>query len=108
MGDKHRGDRQGVADSKYRPLKKSLKKTYKDMVKQVEKGNLPNGAVVAEFMALSRAMVSYPGFGDSHYDDFTIACDSLQKAFSGKDLNLFSQVLKNISKIKKECHHRYK
>ena len=108
MADRQGGNRQDFADRKYRPLKKSMKKTYKDMVKLVEQGQLPSGAIVTDFMAQVRTMVSYPGFGDDHYKTFTIACDSLHKAFKSKDSELFAIELKKISLHKKECHHRYK
>ena len=78
------------------------------MVKLVEKGQLPSAAIVTEFMAQARTMVSYPGFGDDHYEAFTMACDSLLKTFQGKDYELFAIELKKISLLKKECHHRYK
>ena len=108
MDDKQRDDMREIADSKYRPLKKSLKKTYKSMVKQVEIGQIPARALIDEFMAQARVMVSYPGFGDSHYKDFTLACDSLYKAFNSKELAIIKQEIKKISTLKKECHHRYK
>lgn len=108
MGNRQDGSRQDFADRKYRPLKKSMKKTYRNMVNLVEKGQLPSGAIVTEFMAQARTMVSYPGFGDDHYEAFTTACDCLHKAFKGKDYELFAIELKRISVLKKECHHRYK
>ena len=108
MGDKKGAGFREIADNKYRPLKKSLKITYKAIVNQIEKGQLPSTSLITEFMAQTRAMVSYPGFGDSHYADFTQACDSLNQAFTSKDLGHFSEELKKISILKKECHHRYK
>lgn len=108
MADRKGDSRQDFTDRKYRPLKKSMKNTYRDMVKLVEQGQLPSGAIVTEFMALARTMVSYPGFGDDRYEAFTIACDSLHKAFTSKDSELFALELKKISVLKKECHHRCK
>jgi XXXCH domain-containing protein len=53
-------------------------------------------------------MVSYPGFGDEHYHDFSAACLALKKAHAAKDMRLFSERLKEISRIKKECHSSFK
>jgi XXXCH domain-containing protein len=97
-----------LAEQKYRPLKKRLKKTFKKIKGYLERNELPPRSLVDEFMAEAAIMVSYPGFGDEHYQDFTAACLALKKARDAKDLELFSERLTKISRIKKECHHRFK
>jgi XXXCH domain-containing protein len=97
-----------LAEQKYRPLKKRLKKTFKRMKGWLERYELPPRSLVDEFMAETAVMVSYPGFGDEHYQDFTAACVALKKARDAKDLELFSERLTRISWLKKECHQRFK
>ncbi len=97
-----------LAEQKYRPLKKRLKKTFKKMMGYMERNDLPPRSLVDEFMAEAAVMVAYPGFGDEHYQDFTAACVALRKARDAKDLELFSERLTKISRLKKECHQRFK
>ena len=97
-----------LAEQKYRPLKKRLKKTFKKMKGCLERNELPPRSLVDEFMAEAVVMVSYPGFGDEHYLDFTEACLALKKARDAKDLELFTEKLARISWLKKECHQRFK
>jgi XXXCH domain-containing protein len=97
-----------LAERKYRPLKKRLKKTFKKIKGCLERNELPPHSLIDEFMAEASVMVSYPGFGDEHYQDFTEACVALKKASDAKDLGLFAERLTHISRLKKECHQRFK
>ena len=97
-----------LAEQKYRPLKKRIKKTFKKMKGCLERKELPPRSLVDEFMAEATVMVAYPGFGDEHYQDFTAACLATKKARDAKDFELFSECLAKISRLKKECHQRFK
>lgn len=97
-----------MADQKYRPLKKLIKKNFKSISASGSDGRLPSALVMEDFMAQAKVMVSYPGFGDERYSIFMAACDGLYEAFIRKDLALFAERLALLSSTKKECHHRYK
>ena len=97
-----------LAEQKYRPLKKKLKKSFKKLKEQVGKNELPSRSHVEIFLAEAAVMVSYSGFGDEHYQDFMEACTALKKASDARDFALFSERLSGISRIKKECHERFK
>ncbi|MFO7606262.1 MAG: GAK system XXXCH domain-containing protein [Desulfurivibrionaceae bacterium] len=98
----------GMADQKYRPLKKLIKKNFKSISVVTASGRLPGAPLMEDFMAQAKVMVSYPGFGDDRYSIFMAACEGLYEAFLQKDSALFAARLAVLSSTKKECHHRYK
>jgi XXXCH domain-containing protein len=98
----------GMADQKYRPLKKLIKHSFKSISSAVAAGKLPAAPLMNDFMAQVKAMVSYSGFGDERYSIFMAACEELYEVYLQKDIVLFSERLATISSIKKECHHNYK
>lgn len=102
------GERARVSEQKYRPLKNLLKKNYKLIVECADKGRFPSSSLLADFMAQVKTMVSYPGFGDEHYEPFTAACNDLLKACKGKNHDLFREKLEVVTAFKKECHGNYK
>ena len=72
------------------------------------RNDLPPRSLLDDFLAEANVMISYPGFGDEHYDDFRKACNALKDAYARKDLESFAQKMGNIAIIKKECHDRFK
>ncbi len=97
-----------IAEMKYRPLKKTLKSGYAAIRKEIEGGGLPSEAEIKDFMALTRTMVSYPGFGDDSYADFSAACQELDLAFKKRDFPAFRISFQKIGALRKSCHGRYK
>ncbi len=71
----------------------------------MEQGTLPDSAVLADFVALSQIMTSYPGFGDDHYDAYTKACLTFNKACRKNELREAQETFKSIMQIKHDCHH---
>ena len=103
--DRNRSD---LVDQKFRPLKKMMKQTSKNIAGSVANRQLPSSSVMGEFMAQVKVMVAYPGFGDEHYSAFVAACNSLYSAYKKKDLIVFGERFTAVIALKKECHHRYK
>ncbi len=101
--DKNRTE---FVDKKYRPLKKMLKKNFKNIADSVAGKRLPPALVMDDFMAQVKVMVSYQGFGDEYYPAFIVACDALYKAYRKKDQVLFTESFAVVVSLKKECHHR--
>ena len=86
-------DQAELAEQKYRPLKKRIKRSFKKLKESLKRNELPPRGLVDDFMAEASVMVSYPGFGDEHYQDFSDACAALRKAREVGDLDLFSEKL---------------
>ena len=101
--DKNRTE---FVDQKYRPLKKILKKSLKNIADYVVEKRLPPALVMDDVMAQVKVMVSYPGFGDEYYPAFIAACDALYKAYRKKDQVSFAESFAVVVSLKKECHHR--
>lgn len=97
-----------LTDRKYRPLKKLLKKSWEKIQREVAHGKLPSSLVMDEFMAQSKVMVSYPGFGDENYQEFTESCAALYQAFRAKNLQSFTDELGRVIGLKESCHNRYR
>ena len=97
-----------LAEQKYRPLKKRMKKSFKKIKELVKRNELPPRSLLEDFLAEATVMVSYSGFGDEHYHDFSEACRALKEARDAKDIEKLSLKLAEVSRIKKECHDRFK
>lgn len=95
-----------IAEKKYRPLKRELKKVFKEISESAERGELPAAMVMDNFMAYTEIMVSYPGFGDENYQSFSAACQKLLKAFKKDDLAGFGDALQAVKDIKRDCHFK--
>lgn len=95
-----------IAEQKFRPLKKSLQIPYKKIKNDLEDGRLPDSTVIAEFITLSQIMISYPGFGDEYYQEYSKACLALEKACRSKDLSAAQESFSLIRQLKHDCHHR--
>lgn len=97
-----------VAALKYRPLKKKLSATFKRVKKHIAADELPPPATIAAFLHEAREMVSFPGFGDDYYHEFSKACTALETAFQENDFATFKELTQKISSLKNTCHSRYK
>ncbi len=95
-----------IAEHKYRPLKKRLRGFYNKIKAALNRGTLPNSAILSDFMALTQIMVSYPGFGDDYYDYFRKSCLAFEKACRENDLSKAQEAFSTIMQLKHDCHHR--
>lgn len=102
------GGRAAVAEEKYRPLKKAMKKSFAVLNESVEQERLPPAAAVEQFLAEAKMMIAYPGFGDEHYPEFAQGCEALAAAHGEQDLPRFRELFAGLRARKKECHGRYK
>jgi XXXCH domain-containing protein len=93
-----------IAESKFRPLKKELKKTFAKIRQAVKGEDLPSKNDMMEFMGQIEVMISYPGFGDEYYDSFMHLCIELNSAFRAKDQIRFNECLKSVISAKNLCH----
>lgn len=100
--------RSEFGDDKYRPLKKMMKESSKDITRSLTDKKLPPAMVMDDFIALVKVMISYPGYGDERYPSFMAACEALHRSFKDKDLAAFKECFAVVVSLKKECHRLFK
>ena len=98
----------GDGDVKYKSLKKRMKKTFKTIVAAASEDRLPDEETAKSFIDDSYKMISYPGYGDEHYEEYGNVTDAFKKAFEGKNVNEVKTWVNELERLKKECHSRYK
>ena len=101
-------EQSGSTKPKYKSLKKRMKASFKIIFKSVHAGTLPPTEVVDEFMADSRLMVSYEGYGDEYYDEYMAACDKFQQACNDSNVEAAHKACDEINSITAHCHSRHK
>lgn len=99
--------RKQIAEYKFRPLKKQLRKQIKLIGQAVDSEQLPSKNSLEEFLDLVRVMISYPGFGDDYYEEFLATCLDLQNAFKRKDKELFKKTYARVIFLRNRCHKKY-
>lgn len=93
---------------KYKGLKKRLEKTWKTVREGLALGVLPEKILMDLLGGDFRAMLTYPGKGDEHYEENRKALEELQEAVAQGDLERARAVAALVERLKKECHRRYK
>lgn len=101
------GDTQSPGKPKYKHLKKRMKSTFKVLVKMIHDGQVPPKEAVDVFLEDSKLMVSYPGYGDEYYDDYTKACENFQTAFESGDVAKMHETIDVLVHEKSRCHAKY-
>ncbi len=97
-----------VAENKFRPLKKELQTVWKIIKNSVSIDQFPEQERLDVFLALSRVMVSYPGFGDQNYKAYIRVCDEMYENFVQKDLVAFQNSFLKLKEIRHDCHEMYR
>lgn len=93
---------------KYKTLKKRMEKSFKAISASLAKDALPAKDAVDSFVADSERMVSYPGFGDEYYEEYSKVCVQFNVAFENSDLTALKEKCAELAAVKKLCHDRYK
>ena len=97
-----------VAELKFRPLKKNLRNSFKELRYSIESGKMPDKKSVDQFMDEVNIMTSYPGFGDEFYAPFKAACEKLVLIYKSNNSDKFRKQIATIRDLKKQCHNRFK
>jgi len=97
-----------IAELKFRPLKKGLQQSFKNLSNSIERNKLPDPKTLDRFLDEVSLMVSYPGFGDEFYGAFQEACLTLLNFHRANDIEGFSNQIASIQILKKLCHNRLK
>lgn len=92
---------------KYKHLKKRMKSSFKLLVKMIHDNQVPPKEAVHSFLEDSKLMVSYPGYGDEYYDDYTKACEVFKMAFESGDVSKMHGPIDFLVHEKSRCHAKY-
>lgn len=93
---------------KYKALKKRMGKSFDVIFKMIHQGQMPPKAAVEEFLADSKLMVAYPGYGDPYYEEYIAACDAFAAAYAVADMEQLNETVDKLVHQKGHCHARYK
>ena len=97
-----------IAELKFRPLKKNLRNSFKQLRNSIDSGKMPDKKALDQFMDEATLMTKYPGFGDEFYDPFLAACQELRVIHNSKELTAFKEQIATIRSLKKQCHNQFK
>lgn len=92
----------------YKSLKKRMRSSFKSVYQAVHAGRMPSGDAVAAFVAESRLMVQYPGYGDPYYAAYDTAVNAFEAAWQAQDIHALHAAVDALNHLKTDCHQRYK
>ncbi|CCH49423.1 GAK system XXXCH domain-containing protein [Pseudodesulfovibrio piezophilus] len=95
------------AKPKYKSLKKRMKQSFRMLVKLIHDGQMPPDEAVVSFLEDSALMVSYPGYGDEYYEDYTRACEAFREAHESGDMGRMHETIDVLVHEKSRCHAKY-
>lgn len=88
----------------YSSLKSHMKTNFRTILRHAHRGELPPAEVLSSFMADSRLMVTYPGYGDEFYPEYLSACERLEAAYAAGDVAAFRAEADTLAALKARCH----
>jgi len=91
----------------YKTLKKRMRSSFKMITSMVHGGELPPKVAMDSFLNDSALMVTYPGYGDEYYEEYTQACEQLKAAYEDEDLPGLKEMIIELAKQKGRCHAKY-
>ena len=92
---------------RYKGLKKAMKQTFKAIAMALRAGLAPDPGQLADFIAQSRLMTTYPGRGDAFYPAYDAEIDRLEAAAAAGDVAAMTDSVAALDRMKKECHSRH-
>lgn len=92
----------------YRSLKKRMKKSFGAIRESLRSGDAPTRDLVDAFLADSRRMTGFRGYGDEHYEAYDRAVDRFRDAWDAADMPACQTAVQDLDRLKKTCHERYK
>ncbi|MGL1861679.1 MAG: GAK system XXXCH domain-containing protein [Pseudodesulfovibrio sp.] len=93
---------------RYEELKKRMGNSFKVLFKMIHQGQVPPKDAVESFLADSKLMVEYPGYGDPSYEIYTKACADFAAAFESGDIATLNEAVDLLVHQKGHCHAKYK
>ena len=92
----------------YSDLKKRMQCSFKTIFKTIHAGNMPPVKAVEDFLADSKLMVTYGGYGDEYYNDYICACETFRQAIESGEVEEAHKACDLLNNIKAHCHAHYK
>lgn len=92
----------------YKALKKRMQATFKRLGAMIADNRTPDDLLIQTFQTEVLEMIRYPDRGEPHYDAFVAACRRLTEACQSNRMDEMRQAFDALSRMKKDCHTRYK
>jgi len=92
---------------RYKSLKKRMRSSFRMILKLIHEGQVPPEAAMRSFLDDSALMVTYPGYGDEYYEEYTRSCEALRTAFEAGNLEAMHAAIDVIAHEKSRCHAKY-
>ena len=89
---------------KYKSLKKRMKSSFKVISSAVNQAVMPPQAAIEAFIADSRLMITYPGYGDEFYAAYDKAVDDFETAVAAGDMAAMHAAVHELNHQKSVCH----
>lgn len=97
-----------IGELEYRPFKREMKVTFVEIAAGLDQGKIPPEELWRRFMAQSKRLIAFSGFGDPFYNDYWQACASMDTAVGVGDLAACRRHWQTLVSLKRDCHRRYK
>ncbi len=91
----------------YGSLKKSMNKTFKNILYALHEQQWPSEPDVNAFILDSAQMVRHPGKGDEFYPAYTEAVREFARAVENRDMEAALLAVHHLSTLKTQCHKRH-
>ncbi len=96
--------------NKYKPLKKRMKSSFKEIGESLAAQKLPEPEILNGFLADSELMMAFAGkkYGEADYPAYRQACRQFAEAYEARDWAAFKDGYTRLEQLKKDCHKAYK
>lgn len=91
----------------YSALKKRMRSSFKLLLKTIHDNEMPPDEAVSSFLDDSALMVTYPGYGDEFYAQYTEVCDRFRTAYEARDIDAMHEAVDALIHEKSRCHAKY-
>jgi XXXCH domain-containing protein len=81
---------------------------FKAIRARVKAGQPPAADEVVRFVEDAARMVTYPGCGEEHYEEFLGACEALQASVDEGGPAEIERAVTRVREIEKRCHKEHK
>lgn len=92
---------------RYKDLKKRMRSSFNMLLKMIHDGEMPPAEAVESFLGDSELMVTYTGYGDEFYDEYTKTCESFRVAYEARDMTKMHEAIDALIHEKSRCHAKY-
>jgi XXXCH domain-containing protein len=95
-------------DAPLKTLKKRMSKSFKDLLKAMDDGRLPEFNLVASWCEDADLMVTLQDPGKEHFHSFQVKCHELLESVEQRQRESAKAAGADLNRMRKECHSCYK